>query len=341
MLRLFVVALAMGTCLGWISRNAAAQPATTSGATVKVWHALGSSPCALFHPIETRDHALNVSETILLLRDFHFRCAALPIGAQPPTDWANFQKFLQAAQAAQIDVWAILIPPTEGGDSRPYDTDYLKWFQVLATLSLRYPHLRGVNIDDMLVGFNRKLFTRAYLLQLYQAKQRINPRFLFVPTVYDLDNKTAAYLQGAVDGVWFWWMNLERGLGLASFLENARAVVGKRFPVYAGVYAAPTSWHQEGEPTVRAFMGSMQNACRYSDGVVVWELSLDPNDPLLQITKSYNAGGSEALAGKCGEALDPTAFASPKPRRIPSGTTSWSTPPRAKPARPSVKKETK
>ncbi len=276
----------------------------TDAAAKESWHAMGSAPCAWFRPIQNPDHSLDVGSTIRLIRDFGFQCAAFPIQAGPPNDWPNFQKLLQAAQTANIDLWAILIPPTEGGDSHPYDTDYVKWFQVLAELSLKYPHLRGVNIDDLLVDYNPKTFTHEYLCQIYQAKQKINPNLLDVPTVYDLDRGEADRLGGCVDGVWLWWMNLERGMGLASFLENARVVVGKRFPVYGGVYAAGTSWHKEGGPSVRAFMSSLEAACRYSNGVVIWQLSLDPNNPLLQIAKSYVPGGSAALAGKCGQAED-------------------------------------
>jgi hypothetical protein len=270
----------------------------------ETWHAMGSGPCAWFRPIQNSDHTLDVGRTIRLLRDFGFQCAALPIEGNPPCDWANFQKLLQAAQTADIDLWAILIPPTEGGNSHPYDTDYVKWFQVLAELSLKYPHLRGANIDDLFMGYNPDTFTRDYLRQIYQVKQKINPRFLFVPTVYDLDRSKADMLDGCVDGVWLWWMNLERGLGFASFLENTRAVVGSRFPVYGGIYAQATSWHAQGEPSVRAFMGSIEAACRYSNGAVIWNLSLDLNDPLLQMAKSYAPGGSAELAGKCGQAQD-------------------------------------
>jgi hypothetical protein len=49
-------------------------------------------------------------------------------------------------------------------------------------------------------------------------------------------------------------------------------------------------------------MGSIQAACQYSHGAVIWNLSLNINDPLLQIAKSYNAGGSAKLAGQCGQA---------------------------------------
>jgi hypothetical protein len=263
-------------------------------------HALGDGPCAWFRPMENPDHSLDVARIITLLRFYNFRCAAMPIEAKPPQSWSDFQHLLSAAQAADIDLWAILIPPTEGSDSQPYASDYVRWFQVLAQLSLKYPHLRGANIDDMFIGFNTETFTHGYLRRIYQAKQSINPRFLFVPTLYDLDARKAKILAGCVDGVWLWWMNLDRGLGFASFLENTQAVVGDRFPVYGGVYAQGTSWHQA-EPSVRAFLNSLETACRYSHGAIVWNLSLDINDPLLQIAKSYNPGGSARLAGKCGQ----------------------------------------
>jgi hypothetical protein len=304
LLALFASFVLTLTPAGGFAAQASRGLSTSGGAQIANWHAMGSAPCAWFRPIQNPDHSLNVGRTILLLRDLGFQCAVLPIGAGPPNDWPNFQRLLQAAQTARIDLWLVLIPPTEGGDSHPYDTDYVKWMQVLSELSLKYPHLRGANIDDLFIDDNTRIFTHDYLRQIYEAKQKINPHFLFVPTVYELDRGIANRLEGCVDGVWFWWMNLERGMGLASFLENARVVVGKRFPVYAGIYAAATSWHKEGEPSVRAFMSSIEAAYRYSNGVVVWNLSLDPNDPLLQIAKSYAPGGSAALAGKCGQAMD-------------------------------------
>ncbi len=305
MMRFLILALVLSpvSLFGAEARHGATKlpPRTAQAARPADWHAMGGAPCAWFRPIENSAHTLNVDQTIRMLRAFSFDCAVFPIENRPPNDWSGFQRLLRACQAAGIDLWAVLIPPTEGGNSHPYDTDYVKWFQVLAQLSLKYPHLRGANIDDLLVGYNPKTFTHEYLRQIYQAKEKINPHFLFVPTVYDLDRREAEQLAGCVDGVWLWWMNLERGLGLASFLENARVVVGRRFPVYGGIYAAGTSWHKEGEPTVRAFMSSLEDACRFSDGAVVWELSLEASDPLLQIAKSYTPGGSAKLAGKCGE----------------------------------------
>ena len=76
----------------------------------------------------------------------------------------------------------------------------------------------------------------------------VNPQLLVVPTIYDLDRTAADRLAGCVDGVWLWWVNLEKSTGLPSFLENSRRVVNGRFPIYGGVYAYWTSWHKEGYP---------------------------------------------------------------------------------------------
>jgi hypothetical protein len=199
----------------------------------------------------------------------------------------------------------VLIPPSEGGNSLPYATDYVTWFKVLAKLSLRYPHLRGVNIDDMVQGISAKTFTRDYVCELYRDKQDIKPQFLAIPTVYDLDSRLADRLAGCVDGVWFTWTNLETATGYAAFLENSRLAVNGRFPIYTGVYAHSTSWHRQGDPLPAHFLRTLNKACQYSDGVVMWNLSLLDPDPLLAIARTFTAGGSSPYAGRCGESFQP------------------------------------
>jgi hypothetical protein len=138
---------------------------------------------------------------------------------------------------------------------------------------------------------------------LYQVKQEINPKLLFVPTIYDLDQGVADHLAGCVDGVWFWWTNLEHLVGLRSLLEDSRLVVSNRFPIYAGVYAHSTSWHKEGNPSPKVLQGALEIGCRYADGAIIWNLALSPNtsdNSLLAVARAFAPGGSADLAGKCG-----------------------------------------
>jgi hypothetical protein len=143
-------------------------------------HAMGSVPCSWSVPIQAPDHSLDVPATIRLLRANHFTCYVQPIEEAPPMAYDDFNRLLPAAQAAGIDIWAVLIPQHEGA-SLPYRHDFVRWMQELARSSLKYPVLRGINIDDTDVGGNEKIFTHEYLAEIYAAKQKINPAVLFVP----------------------------------------------------------------------------------------------------------------------------------------------------------------
>jgi hypothetical protein len=275
------------------------------GPTAIAPNAMGNSPCVWLSPLENPDHTLNVKLTIEKLQKDGFSCQALPIAAKPPYGWEDFQQLVAAGDQAGIDTWVVLIPPSEGGNSLPYATDYVTWFKVLAKLSLQYPHFRGVNIDDMVQGISPKTFTRDYICKLYREKQDINPKFLAIPTAYDLDTQLADRVAGCVDGVWLWYVNLETSVGHTAFLKNSRLAVKGRFPVYAGVYAHSTSWHTEGEPSTDTFYRTLDIGCQYSDGVVMWNLSLLDSDPLLRTARNYIKGGKSKYAGRCGESYHP------------------------------------
>ncbi len=264
------------------------------------WHAMTSAPCAWSVPLQTSNHHLDIDRTIKLLKQAGFTCEVAVISADPTRTWEEFQNLASAANAAGIDLWPVLLPPSEG-TSAPFGHDYVAWIQALAKLSLRLPHLRGANIDDLDQGISPKTFTRDYVCQIYNAKQKINPNLLFLPTIYDLDRKVADRLAGCVDGTWLWWVNLEKATGLPSFLENSRLAANGRFPIYGGVYAHWTSWHKEGNPLPEVFTETLTDSCEHSDGAIIWNLSLDPPNPLLGIAKSFMRGGSSPSAGKCGQ----------------------------------------
>jgi hypothetical protein len=288
--------------LGFLSLGVAAAPAAGQSSPPQ-GHAMGLAPCIWAEPLHGTDNALDVAGTIRVLQMNGFSCVAQVIANGPPNAFEDFKRLLAAAQPAEISVWPVLIPPSEGGNSLPYKTDYVGWMKEMARLSLQYPALRGVNIDDLFSGISTKTFTRDYLKQIYQAKQEINPKLLFVPTIYDLDQDVADRLAGCVDGVWFWWVNLEHNAGLRTLLEDSRLVVANRFPIYSGVYAHQTSWHKEGRPTPKVLRGALEIGCRYADGAIIWNLPLMPNTPdntWLATAREFAPGGSADLAGKCG-----------------------------------------
>lgn len=275
---------------------AAEQPNTT----VPSRHAMGENPCVWWQGINKPDGSTDVDATVRGLKSVHAHCGVYPIaGKDQSNSYDNFQKLLKATQESDIELWTVLIPPSEGADSLPYRSDYLKWTRELAKLSIRYKNFRGFNIDDIDQDESQKTFTHEYLCDIAHAKNEINPRFLFVPTVYDLDKITADRLAGCVDGVWLWWVNLEKVTGLRSFLENTRYVVHGRFPVYGGVYAHWNSWHKEA-PAPDIFRNSLSTTCLHADGVVIWNLPLDTQNPLNEIARQFESGGSSPAEGRCG-----------------------------------------
>lgn len=267
----------------------------------KSFHALGDAPCSWNVPVERPDHTLDAAATIRLLQANHFTCYVQPIEEHSPMAYQDFLDLLPAAQEAGIDIWAVLLPRHEGF-SPPYREDFPRWMQELAKLSLKYQVLRGVNIDDTDAGGNDQTFTHPYLCELRRTARSVNPKLLFVPTIYDLDREEADRYAGCVDGVWLWWTNLEQNNGLRAYLRDARGVARHRFPVYAGVYAHSTSWHKQGGPKPGILKSALDLACQYADGAIVWQLPLTQEEnPWLNVVREYTAGGNSPFAQHCGQ----------------------------------------
>lgn len=267
------------------------------------WHALGSTPCAWSPAVADAHGAIDPEATIRILKANGLGCYGALIWVQrkggPPTfNWTSFKRFVAAAQPAGIIVWAVLIPPSEGGNSPPFNRDYVRWMQELARLSLKYPCLKGVNVDDFY--WDTKFFTPKYTCRIYSAKQSINPRLQFAPTIYGLDTGFAQRYGSCIDGVWLWWRNLEGDVGLDVWLRNSRQVIKNRFPIYGGVYAGSTHWHKQGRPGPSVVRGALDKTCRYANGAILWQMALTPPNPLLEVAKSFGVKGSSPQAGKCG-----------------------------------------
>jgi len=113
------------------------------------------------------------------------------------TDWDDFRlEFLPAAQAAGINIWLYLTPPTENTPPAaytPFADDYYSWMTAAAQLSLRYPVLKAVAVDDY--NSNLGLFTPDYVHRITDAALAINPNFMFMVVNYDLSHGWASYTQ--------------------------------------------------------------------------------------------------------------------------------------------------
>src|SRR4051812_32886895 len=110
-----------------------------------------------------------------------------------PTDWDDLRlQFLPAARDAGLDVIPYIVPPSEttedGRASRPFMTDYVRWAEEVARLSLDFDNLRSWAIDDFEIGDNALLFTPEYMTEIREAQQKINP---------DLGFYTCAYMRAA------------------------------------------------------------------------------------------------------------------------------------------------
>jgi hypothetical protein len=103
-------------------------------------------------------------------------------------EWDDFRlEFLPAAQAAGIDVYLYLTPPTENNPPAgytPFAEDYYSWLTEAARLSLEYPRLKAVVMDDF--NSNLGLFTPDYVRRITDAAHGINTNLMFMVINYDL-----------------------------------------------------------------------------------------------------------------------------------------------------------
>ncbi len=104
------------------------------------------------------------------------------------SDWDDLKMFLPKAAAADLRVWAYLVPPTESAPKygtaymEPYRLDYGRWAEEIARLSLQQTNLTAWVIDDFYA--NHDFFTPAAVRELRRRSRGINPRLDFLPLMY-------------------------------------------------------------------------------------------------------------------------------------------------------------
>src|SRR6185312_10174723 len=94
------------------------------------WHALGSSPCAWWLPVDPgSSNSFDINDKVNKLRSDGFQCEVFVIeGSNPQNTYGNFQKLLEATKDTDIATWVVIVPPAEGGaKTLPYRLDYVAW----------------------------------------------------------------------------------------------------------------------------------------------------------------------------------------------------------------------
>lgn len=106
-------------------------------------------------------------------------------------DWTDLPEFARAAAKEGIDVWVYLIPWSETplvkrswGFSEPFRTDYVRWAEEIARLSLEQRNIVGYVIDDFYTNTQNDRFSIPYVRRMVQAARDINPKIRFYPLVY-------------------------------------------------------------------------------------------------------------------------------------------------------------
>jgi lysophospholipase L1-like esterase len=164
------------------------------------------------------------------------------------SDWERLKnEFLPAAVTRGLDIWTYFVPPSECPDSckLPFDKDYIRIAAGVAELSLKYPNLKGLAIDDFMD--NTKLYTPEYVGRMRAAGRAINPKFQFLPLLY-WRSMTSAVLDQydtVIDGVIFAYrdeptVNTHRAASLRTQLTQAETMLQTRGKsLILMIYCAP------------------------------------------------------------------------------------------------------
>lgn len=194
-------------------------------------------------------------------------------------DWDDLKLFLPQARARGLRVWVSLVPPSESKpktkwNSEPFGTDYVRWAQEIAQLSVAEPALVAWSIDDF--AHNLGVYTPAHLRHMLDAAHAINPRLAFVPCVYfkQISPKFAAAYGDLLDGILFPYRNesvkadLTDAGQVATEVATVRRLFRPGFPVIIDVYATAHSKLGASTPEYVAQVLASGRAC--ADGVTVY-----------------------------------------------------------------------
>ncbi len=134
----------------------------------------------------------NIREMISKLKDLGVNCYAYLIDNHSEEDIAALPHFCDLASRAGLEVWVVLVPPTEeprlphgrqdGIRYPPYGLNYVEWAREISTISKSHSNLTLLMIDDFL--YNLDCFTPKYMARIHNVLKQANRRLLLGLTIY-------------------------------------------------------------------------------------------------------------------------------------------------------------
>ncbi|MDD2475102.1 MAG: hypothetical protein PHI32_04215 [Dysgonamonadaceae bacterium] len=208
-------------------------------------------------------------------------------------DWDDLILFLPEAKKHNISVWVTLVPPSESKprakwNSEPYGMDYIRWSKEIAQLSVAYPNLIALSIDDF--ASNRNTYTPEYLKKMINEIDKFNSDLSFIPCIY-YQYFTPEFVESYVsliDGILFPYMAKSEGANLKNpnlvknEIAQIRSSIKEDLPIYIDVYLTGHSAH--GETTPSYVETVIKEGGKYADGVLIYTHPL-PNSEKGRIVK--------------------------------------------------------
>ncbi len=261
---------------------------------------------------------LNTPATLAAIQSIHANTYFFLVHSQ--FEWDDMRnEFLPAAAKAGLDVWLYFVPPTECPEpcSLPFGADYVRIAEGTAKLSVQYPNLKGMAIDDF--ADNLKLYTPEYIVRLRNAGRAVNPAFQFLPLLYwrsMLPEFLDRYAAG-IDGVIMAYrdeptINTTRNGSLRAQLDRAEALTGQRGKsLILMMYCAPLG-RIPIPPSVAYVrdslaMGLADVASRKLAGVVTYKLS-KTGEPAPATENYAHSGRGRATILESGPGLPAGSF---------------------------------
>jgi parallel beta-helix repeat protein len=176
--------------------------------------------------IKNQDGTLDVTSMINELKNNHYNTFGFNIYNE--THYANysaFKEFLKEAEIEGIRIYAGLAAHDETIEEiGPYYNNWTKWAEELAKLSLLYPNLLGLYIDDFEYE-DQDTLSKQNLENIANAAFEINPLFYFTPLKYNYWEMKDFFeeFHKSSDSVTFCY----RGYGLESSRSNPLEIINQ------------------------------------------------------------------------------------------------------------------